>query len=1020
MSFHLSLALCSLRAENHRMQSLQFWKSWAKAYQRIGLILGGAFIMALLFLWYSWIISPAPALTWYTVQEQELTQVPLHTFQKGLAELTIYGDNYLIFERLLGDDLKPNVTASYIFLSLLVLSMVVMLTIVTTLKRFWYLLGMGLFILFIVGFRMEILEVFGMPNKTFTLITLIIYCIPSFYYQFFNTSISFRNRLLLFSGLTLIIGVLIIQFATVPSPLLHLSVTGIAAGICISIVFILMVAHEILASFIFIASQSEKQNKSLNHFLIISTVYMVNLALAYAHKIGSIDWDFLYINFYLLLTISGILGVWGFRQREPQYEKIISADPFGVYLFLCLAIISFSTIGYFIGTVNDAGLVTINDAIIYAHLGYGIIFLTYVLSNFIAMLAKNMPVYKVLYKPNNMPYFTFRFGGIIATLAFVFYNTWQTPVQHAFGAYFIAGGDLYQKIGDNRVAQAFYEQAGTYGFLNHHSNYATANLEAKRNYNSLKERNYYARAIQRRPTEFAYLNLSETYIRNKQWLEARLILNEARKDFPNSGSIDNTLGIVFSKMNLADSSLIFLQKASEDQHSRQSADGNFIGVAAKNNLSIKADSLFKLIASENPGTRSNALAFANLQGTKIDLQLDFGKDTTLNLFSASLINNYLLNHLRELDTALINHVTALGHKAVNRDYSESLLFASALAYYADGQIEKAFTLLEEVTIYSNTQDKYLTLLAMWALENNAPIDAVNFIDYVIDQYYTEALPVAAIAYAEAGRIEESLIKWDSLQTSSDSTYHAYAQKMITALSISPTRVAQLNEEEKFLYSIYRTPLDDSDQFQKLVSQLENDELKARAILTRSQTLFEADQIDHALLTFQLIEGLQLIDKNLFDEIKYFELALMAKKKDLEGLAHRLDNNKLEFIGQRKNEQIYYQALINESKGDSMAATKKYKWLATANPYDEESIVAAANYFKSHSKDDLKSYSILVEALHSNPFSVKLLKAYSMEAARLGFVDYANDALERLRPLLSIDAMRTFLLNNQNTFALVIK
>jgi hypothetical protein len=49
-----------------------------------------------------------------------------------------------------------------------------------------------------------------------------------------------------------------------------------------------------------------------------------------------------------------------------------------------------------------------------------------------------------------------------------------------------------------------------------------------------------------------------------------------------------------------------------------------------------------------------------------------------------------------------------------------------------------------------------------------------------------------------------------------------------------------------------------------------------------------------------------------------------------------------------------------------------------------------------------------------------LKAYSLEAARLEFVDYANDALERLRSFISIDAMRTFLLNNQNTFAQVIR
>ena len=141
---------------------------------------------------------------------------------------------------------------------------------------------------------------------------------------------------------------------------------------------------------------------------------------------------------------------------------------------------------------------------------------------------------------------------------------------------------------------------------------------------------------------------------------------------------------------------------------------------------------------------------------------------------------------------------------------------------------------------------------------------------------------------------------------------------------------------------------------------------------------------------------------------------------MEGLTRLLENNNLSFTGQRNNEHIYYLALINESKGDSLTAAKQFQWLATVNPYDEESIIGAAHYFKVKSADNLKSYSILVEALHSNPYSIKLLKAYSLEAARLGFVDYANDALERLRSLMSTNAMRVFLLNNQNTFAQVIR
>ncbi|MFZ1806107.1 MAG: hypothetical protein WAU36_02740 [Cyclobacteriaceae bacterium] len=1000
------------------MHSLQFWNSWAKTYKQIGLVIGTAFVFSVLFLGYSWFISPAPALTWFDVQEQEITQVPVHSFQQGLLELTIHGDNYLIFGRVLGEHLEPNITAGYIFLSIIAISMVMLLAIITTLPRFWYLVGMGLFILFIVSFRMEIISVFGQPNKLFTILALIIFCVPSFYFHFFNPTVAFKKRLFLFTGITLLLGLLIINFATVAYPLLHLSVTGITAGIIISIIFIITVAHEILASFVLIASQSSKHGKSLNHFLIISSIYMINLALAYAHKIGSIDWNFMYINFYLLIIISGILGVWGFRQRYPQYEKIIDADPFGVYFFLSIGAICFTTIAYFIGTANDSALITINDAIIYSHLGFGIIFLTYVMSNFLGMLAQNVAVHNILYKPSNMPYFTFRFAGIIATLAFVFYNTWQIPVQSAFGGYFNAAGDLYQKIGDNRFAEAFYQKSGNYGFLNHHANYALANLEAKKNYNTIKERNFYNRAAERKPTEFAYINLSQTYQRNEQWMEARLILNDGLQRFPESGPIKNALGVIYSKINLVDSSLYYLQSASDQRIIKNAADANFIGVAAKNNLPVNADSLFKLIASDNIGIRSNALAFANIQGTKIEMDIDLESDTLLNLFTASLINNYMLNHLGELDSAFIYKAIALGERPFNKDYSESLLFSAALSLYADGQIGKAFSLLENIAIFSEEQDKYNTILAMWALENRAPKDAATFIDFVANQQFSDALPVAAISLTEAGRTNEALIKWDSLKNAEDLSYYLFASQMKNSLTANS--ISTLGDEEKLMYCNYRISLYDSTAFNLALRSIEDEELKARAILDRSQKLFEADETDVSIRVYEKVAGLKLVDRKLYNQITLFELELLASKKETQILTQKLNTGNINFSGRNNSLRVYFEAIQNESRKDTAAVRRQYKWLATANPYLEEAVISSANYFKANSNDNLLPYSILTDALHANPFSVKLLKAYSIEAAQLGFTDYANSALERLRPLVPSQALRKFLTDNQNTFAQVIQ
>jgi hypothetical protein len=446
------------------------------------------------------------------------------------------------------------------------------------------------------------------------------------------------------------------------------------------------------------------------------------------------------------------------------------------------------------------------------------------------------------------------------------------------------------------------------------------------------------------------------------------------------------------------------------------SETNFIGVAAKNNLAVNADSLYTLMASENKGIRSNALAFANIQGTKLNLNIDIQSDTLLNLFSASLINNYLLNHLGEVDSTFISKVIQISKKPVNNDYSESLLFASALSLYADGQLGKAFNLLEEVTIYSNDQDRYNTILSIWSLENRVAQDAAGFINYVLDT----ALPVAAISLTEAGRIEDALIRWDSLRYGADSTYFGFSNQIINALTIKPNQVNQLNDEEKLLYTNYRISPNDSLQFTDILKQIKNDELKARAILARSEKLFEMDEIGSAINVFRNIGGLQLVDRNLFNRINHFELELLARQGNISLLAQKIRDQRINFSGHLKSNQIYFEALINQQQGDSLQASRQFQWLKTANPYQEEAIIAAAAYSKKHTTENLAAYTILTEALHANPFSVKLLKAYSKEAARLGFGEYANSALERIRPLISASALRKFLEDNQNTFAQVIE
>ncbi len=990
------------------MFSIQFWKSWPLVYQRIFWIVASLLIFSLLFLWYAYFQAPAPTLTWEYIQEQHLLEVPIHKFQTGIFEFTIKGDNYLIFERLLGNDLTPSPIMAHVFLIILVASAIMLLSVITVLSRFWYSIGMGFFILFIVGFRLELLEVAGLTNKIATIIVLALYLPISFYFHAFNTSASFIKRLITFTIITIVVGVGLLLLSKSPSPAYQLAATGYVAGIILSVVFILMVAHEILASFIDLVSRGTRQTKSLQHYLIISAIYMVNLFLAYANKIGMIEWDFLAINFFLLLTISGLLGVWGFRQRQPQYEGIIEADPFGVYFFISLACICFGSIAWFLSSANDPAIEAIRDVIIYSHLGYGIIFLLYVLSNFMGMLGENFQVYRVLYQPNNMPYFTFRFAGLIATLAFVFYNTWQVPVRNAQSGYYNAMADIH-KTSRPTLAEAYYNTAALYGFQNHHANYAIANIESLRG-NDNKERNFYGQASASRPTEMSYLNWANVYQRNSSWLEALLTLREASKDFPLSGVIKNTQGLIYGKLNLFDSAIYLLEESRASSLSKNSAETNLIGLIAKNNLPVDADSLFNLIGSTHPGVEGNALALANLQSEKINMPLPLPKDSVVDLFSATLLNNYLINHLGEVDSSAISKTIKLARLKSNSGYTENLLFASALALYADGQVGKAFSLLEEVIFLSNNRGKLNNILALWALDQRAPDVALKFSAFAVNQNFPEAALTNAVALAEAGRIGESVVAWDSLRSQGDTTQHAMAESSIRVLASPDQFVGKFTDEEKYQYCRYRIEPRDSMSFNRVLNSISNNDLKARTILDRTNKLLKLDDLKNAISVLQKINGLEMSDKTVFDDFKKTELAILAARKDIQGLATQM--KEFTFTPDLKNLQLYYSTLILESTGDKTAIAKNYEYLSQANPYFDEAIVAAAKFFKANSKERLKVYNILVNALQVNPQSVKLLKAYGIEAKQMGFDEFSESALRRLSEIIGEKAFTDFMYENR--------
>jgi hypothetical protein len=978
------------------MQSLFFWKDWPRNHRMLWLSFSCVFVFSLLFLWFTWFQGVRGIIHWERVQEQKVIETSVHQFQLGPFQLSIPGESYVIFEYLQGSDIAHNQLASYLFLAILIFSSMVMLSVISTLKKFWYFLGMGLFIFFVLALRLDVLHVFGVRGYTIPVAVLVLYISLSFYFKSFRSAAGFGSRVLAFTALSTVCGLIIFYFSEIPFPLLHLVVTGYLPALIISALFIIMVAHEILVSFVYISSQGT--TRSLKHFAIISAIYLVNVFIACLHEIGAIQWDFLYVNLYLLLSISALVGLWGFRLREPLYASILSFRPAGAFFYVAFGSVCMITISQLLGNANDAALKIIRDLIIFSHTAYGIIFLTYIFSNFMVMMADNLPVYKLLYKPNRMPFFTFRLAGLIAMLAFLLYSDWRQYVYHGMAGFYNYVGDLYILQDNEMLAQSFYEESRKHAFQNHRANYALGVMKSSRI--NFEDAHYnYELANGRRPSEFSLANNGNLYLWEKKYFPAIEAFRYGKKIMPSSGALANNLSFAYGKVHALDSATYFINQARQHSLTESAAEANFLAVAAVEQLPIRTDSVVKIFEDNSTGVIGNALALATLFDQKIEAFVDPLGETNLDLYAATLLNNYTIRNAQTLDTVFIKKVQHIASDSLNYEYSEALNATLAHAWYHQGNVTEALKMLAELAyITHDYRGKYNYIMGLWALDQGNPEIASSYFMHAETADYKESRFYNAIALTEGRKIFDAFVAWDSISSKGDPNEKEIASRMQRILMLNPSQALRLNDSEKYQYCRYKIGLSDTTFFGRISNTFNSADYKAQALLDMAKRQFTAGHLVPAIKYLNRISGLELSNRRLYNDVRYTELLMLAWRGELSLLAAQI-NKGLEFEPGHELEKILYTAMLSEANGDLEKARNHYRLLGTWNPYFEEGIILAANFFREHDADRLAAYNILVEAIQVNYNSYRLLNAYAAEAERLGFDEYAASARERVMAII---------------------
>jgi hypothetical protein len=652
-----------------------------------------------------------------------------------------------------------------------------------------------------------------------------------------------------------------------------------------------------------------------------------------------------------------------------------------------------SMLGLLMVTGNDPGKEVFRDFIVNGHLAFGIIFLLYVMANFIGPLGKNLPVHKILFKPTSMPYFTFRLVGIITFLAFILPAGRNVSIFQTRSAIYNGLGDMYMHIDQPLFAMRYYQDGATYGYNNHKSNYSLGKFYASQGAYA-RAIPFFKNAVGKWPSPQAYVDLSIAYTETNRKYDAIFALKEGLNEFNGHYEILNNLGLTFNELNILDSAYLFMNKAHENSSGKIASSSNILGLLMKNKISVSADSVLQAYADrDDPISRNNAFALKNLQKEYWNIP-NVVYDSALAYVESSVVFNETINKIYGPDSLNTSDYHRYTLYPFNSRYREDLELAEALNLAHDQQYIRAFRLINAVANRADDKD-YFEIGGKWALEQNAPFVAMQYFSWSADRNNPGAKTNLAIAYAENQQILDAVSLWEELSNDTNEEVRAIANTMLNIYQINPSMLDDRTDEEKYFYLRYVAEPTDTTFFYNVAEKIQNADIRAKAYLMESRRLFEIDRTQAAINVFGKISGLQLTDNELYEEMVWHDLELLAASRNITGLSQRI-NEDVEFDPDHDLEKRYFAGLIKAYSNDTTAYAD-FNYVAKSNPFREEMIVTAAQYISKY--DRFKAYDYLINALEINPNSVRLLKAYILQCAETQLNNYAEISLNELSDLV---------------------
>jgi tetratricopeptide (TPR) repeat protein len=737
------------------MTSLFFWQKWNRSQRFLYLTSLGLLKLGLIILLFFHYRGLENTVQWQVLSELDEVPVQLDSLQladDGLqltagslqpdtnhqSAITLLGKAYLLKEQFVPVQTDVPLWLTWGYLGCVLAGLVLLLSALSALPRWWYLGAMAAFIGFLAGSHLEILQLFGSDKALGFGITTIVLGGVSYYLHAFREDVSMEKRIFIFAGL---VGVLAFSFPFFTKiPLVALTVTSysLLPVIVLSVVFVGWLSVEIIAGFVYVVTNPRTGfgKNSLVNFLFLAGLYLFSILLLYMKITRQTENDFWFVSPFILYAVSAVLGVWSFAKRTESY---LPFREIGAWLYVGLGLITTAAMAFVLFTQNNSLIEVFEDAIVYTQLAIGTIFTGYIGLNFWPIFKQGKAVYKIMYKPMRILQSQAWLIGGMGVVALLALNRFFI-VDQALAGHHNVLGDLHAATKEYAVAEQYYQIALNTDYQNHKSGFALASLALNQG-DRIAAGAYFQQALHKDPSPQAYAGLSQALMNENLFFDAIFNLRKGIQAFPKNGELQNNLGYLYTRTTIVDSAYYYFEAARQYSHNPEVPETNllaFWGKAltfsdAKNptaalgltKADLKETDLLKT-QSKTLSHEANRLAVAQLTGERteaIHVNPGLPNDSALSVNNFAYLYNYG-QYTRDSSMASLFH--KLINTGTNGNFYHELQLAEAYSEYGRDKIA-AFDILASQTVADTSQKVALArqTLQYWLLKENSVKSAIG-------------------------------------------------------------------------------------------------------------------------------------------------------------------------------------------------------------------------------------------------------------------------------------------------------